>query len=190
MTVVVASRKTSPESVTHPAFLTPISAQGDALDTSRLASNEAFRWEPDKSLDGPVAILVSRTDARLVVLRNGIEIGRSRVGFRDAGTSVGTHVYVAKELHETGETREGKRDPRLEWLRVALPTSESGGTGRATAEAPGITLPPPFSAALAQVIAPGTTLMIMDTPILEHVTGRPLSILTSHPEPMRNPAQD
>jgi hypothetical protein len=49
-----------------------------AKTTNRLTSGEVLRWQSEKTLAGPVTIVVS--SKRIIVYRNGIAIGRSRIG--------------------------------------------------------------------------------------------------------------
>jgi hypothetical protein len=58
-----------------------LAAQGEmgvATPHVPLADNEPYRWMPEISPEGPVTVIVSRSDQRILVLRNGVEIGRSR----------------------------------------------------------------------------------------------------------------
>ena len=65
MTVVVVNDHTAPADVVHPGALVPISATSGEMDIqSRLAAGEKWRWEPEKSPDGPVSMMVSLADQR------------------------------------------------------------------------------------------------------------------------------
>ncbi len=59
-----------------------MNAKGQQVTQQHLGSDE-FRWEPDKSPTGPLTIIVSKHDQRIVVLRNGVEIGRSVAEIND-----------------------------------------------------------------------------------------------------------
>lgn len=173
MTVVIANAKTQPEMVDHPAFLSPVTDKGQLADHARLFDGQTYRWEPEKSPAGPVSIVLSRYDARTVVLRNGVEIARARVHFRDPDKPVGTHVLVAS----------GSAGENTQWVSVGIT-----GYMDATNTAPDpdavnrIVMPPDFQQLLHPLLVSGTTLMVTDAPILEHTTGRQLALLSSHPE--------
>ena len=54
-----------------------------------------FRWTPELSPTGPLTIIVSKQDQAIVVLRNGVEIGRSEAQIADA--DAGSHVITVTE---------------------------------------------------------------------------------------------
>lgn len=172
MTVVIADRKTEPDTVDHPAFLSPLTDKGQLADHARLFADQPFRWEPEKSPSGPVSIVLSRYDGRAVVLRNGVEIGRAKVQFKEPETPIGTHVLVARE--STGANPQ--------WISVGVV-----GYMDETNTAPDpdmvnrIVMPPNFQQLLQPLLVSGTTLMVTDEPILEHTTGKELALLSSHP---------
>jgi hypothetical protein len=66
-------------------------------------------WNPDRSPKGPLSIIVSAADKRLVVLRNGIAIGHSAAEIE--GGINRTTAYVLN----------GVVDGRRTWSRIALP---------------------------------------------------------------------
>ncbi len=177
MTVVITKAGSAPDEVRHPPFLDPLTARGQAAESLRLEGGEAYRWEPEKSPDGPMSILISREDERIVVLRNGVEIGRAKVVFRDAGQAVGSHVFV---------TKSGKRQGaplKHEWFGVAV-VGHMGDAGTVPYRkvVGGIAIAEEFKALLSPQIEPGTTLMLTDYPVLEHTTGIDMAILSSHPD--------
>lgn len=79
MTVVIANEKTAPANLDHPPLLIPVTSAGAATDVQPLAASESYRWEPEKSPVGPVSMIISGHDKRVIVLRNGVEIGRSTI---------------------------------------------------------------------------------------------------------------
>jgi hypothetical protein len=172
MTVVIADAKTQPARVDHPAFLSPVTDKGQLADHARLFEGQSFRWEPEKSPSGPVSIVLSRYDARAVVLRNGVEIGRARIHFQDPDKPVGTHVLLA-----TGSSGE-----KMVWLSVGITGyMDAANTSPDPDTAKRIVMPPDFQQLLHPLLVSGTTLMVTDAPILEHTTGRQLALLSSHP---------
>ena len=173
MTVVIADQQTQPDIVDHPAFLSPLTATGQLEEHARLFADQPFRWEPEKSDIGPISILVSRYDGRAIVLRNGVEIGRAKVLFREPEKPVGTHVLVAHE--SSGES------PR--WISVGIVGHMDQADTLPDPEIVNrILMPTDFQHLLLPLLQPGTTLMMTDAPVLEHTTGRELALLTSHPE--------
>src|SRR6478752_571855 len=79
MTVVIAEAGSSPVAVVHPRPILPIDPRtGADTNVPPLEDGEAYRWNADASPDGPISMVLSRSDERLVVFRNGVEIGRAR----------------------------------------------------------------------------------------------------------------
>jgi hypothetical protein len=71
-TVVVEGDAANHITTTDASLLAPMNVKGQQVTQQHLGSAE-FRWEPDKSPTGPLTIIVSKHDQRIVVLRNGVE---------------------------------------------------------------------------------------------------------------------
>lgn len=176
MTVVVADHRSAPADVQHPPFLAPITDKGDLANHRRLLPDESVRWEPGKSPAGPVSVLLSGYDSRVVVLRNGVEIGRARISIAQRERPLGTHVYVVKE----GGTGAAGRGP--DWIGVGIVGHMDDAGTRPSPDAMGrIAIPDALLSNLQPLLVPGTTLMVTDAPILEHTTGVEVAVLSSHP---------
>ena len=123
MTVVIASDRMAPVEVSHPGFLTPVAAESGAPDgETPLPAAVDSRWQPEVSPTGPVTVVVSGADRRILVLRNGLEIGRTKIVLADPATALGTVAFVLKESG-TGAT--GDRAPAgMRWMGIALPGSD------------------------------------------------------------------
>jgi hypothetical protein len=179
-TVVVADGLTAPHEVAHPAALAPVSAAtGEAEMQARLASGERWRWEPEKSPEGPVSVLVSTADERALVLRNGIEIGRTRIGVARRDPPIGAHVFIVKD-----DAAGPGRSPVLagavarNWVHIPLPGySGPGNVTLGAVVADRVRFPQEFAAQLYPLLAPGTSLFITDAPLLEQAQSTPLTIL-------------
>src|SRR5262245_40556637 len=120
MTVVIAKQGTAPADVVHPPGLAPVDAHSGApVEVPRLSADQAYRWEPTMAAGGPITILVSAADERVLVFRDGVEIGRARVTIDQPGTPLGTHAFTAVE---------GGSGAALRWIGVAVPGhgSEAG----------------------------------------------------------------
>jgi L,D-transpeptidase-like protein len=178
MTVVIADHKSEPADVDHPAFLSPITDKGKVEENRRLFANESFRWEPDKSPSGPVSMLLSRYDSRVIVIRNGIEIGRARIVVRDPQQPLGTHVLVVK-------TAANPADPnsRPTWTGVGVVGHMGDANVQPSVQAiQRIAMPDKFREAAAPLLVVGSTLMVTDAPVLEETTGKEMAVLSSNPE--------
>lgn len=173
MTVVIADAKSEPAIVDHPPFLAPITDKGQLADNARLFANQPYRWQPEASPAGPVSIVLSRYDGRIVVLRNGTEIGRAKVQFKDPDKPVGTHVFVARQTAGT----------QPQWIAVGIVGHmDDANTLPDPNTVKRIVMPHDFQQYLSPLIASGTTLMVTDAPILEHTTGKEMALLSSHPD--------
>ena len=180
MTIVVSGDPSDPSSLAHPPMLAPVLDDGSMLAEARsLVANEAYVWSPERATEGPLSIVLSRADLRAVVLRNGVEIGRTRVSLRDPDKPLGTHVLVAKAQVDEVDGR-----PRMpEWTGVSIVGHHEDAGYHPDPEALSrVILPQDFVDKLLPLVESGTTLMVTDAPILEHTTGVPMTLLTSHPE--------
>lgn len=178
MTVVIANQKSEPADVDHPAFLSPITDKGKLDENQRLFANQDFRWEPEKSPSGPVSVLLSRYDNRVIVIRNGVEIGRARIVVRDPQQPLGTHVLVVKSAANPGDP-----NSRPTWTGVGV----IGHMGDANvqpsiAAVQRIVIPDKFRQDVAPLLVVGSTLMVTDAPVLEETTGKEMAVLSSNPE--------
>jgi hypothetical protein len=180
MTVVVAKGSATPQELAHPLPVSPVNPRtGEVQHEPRLAAAESWRWTPQAAPAGPPALVVSRADQRVVVLRSGIEIGRARVSVVDPGQAFGTHAFVARA--DAGGSGAVAGAP-VRWIGVAVP-GHADDDGRTLA--PGglarVRMPKPFLQALRPALAPGSTLMLTDAPILPQTTGTTLTVVTNQP---------
>jgi hypothetical protein len=173
MTVVVATSASAPVSVAHPPGLAPVDAVTGAPSLpERLGEEERFRWTPEASPEGPVSIIVSRADARAVVLRNGIEIGRTRLEVQD-DQPFGTHAYVA-QAGTAGKPA---------WIAVPVPGHiEEEGQVLAPEQVGRVRFPADFLARLTPLLQPGTSLVVTDHPMLPQSTAEDMTVVTNAPE--------
>jgi hypothetical protein len=181
MTVVIVDEKTAPADVVHPAALVPVSATSGEIEIQqRLAAGEKWRWEPEKSPDGPVSMMMSAADQRIIVLRNGVEIGRSRVFISDPGAALGTHAFIVKAGTGNGESAILAGAAARNWMEVPMPGYGSR-TGNQLADVVGnrMRLPQDFAKLLYPLLVPGTTLLVTDEPMLEENTGKSMTVMGS-----------
>jgi hypothetical protein len=182
MTVVIADKHTAPDSIDHPAMLAPVDPDGKQSDLSRLAPGETFHWTPEKSPAGPVSLLLSRHDARILVMRNGIEIGRARVGIREPHKPFGTHVYLAQAGTQPMRYPGAPELLRHNWAGVAMPGHMKDHNHAPDPDMFGrIRIPDAFLRAAYPLIEPGTSLVITDAPVLESTTSVNLAVFDTLP---------
>ena len=176
MTVVVVGGPSAPAEVDHPSSFAPVDPKTGADDEEpRLAAGEEYRWEPERSPSGPVSILISRADERVLVFRNGVEIGRARIALRDPGKPLGTHAFVVVAGPAPGEATP-------HWIGVGLP-GYADANGRAlTAQAASLVILPAAVRKLAAgLLVPGTTLLVTDAAVLPETTGGKLRVIDAEP---------
>ena len=114
----------------------------------------------------------------MIVIRNGVEIGRARIVVKDPQRRLGTHVYVIKAA-AAGNA------PTLKptWVGVGLTGHlDDANTTPSTDAMQRIVIPDEFYRDVAPLLASGTTLMVTDAPILEETTGKEMAVISSNPE--------
>jgi hypothetical protein len=137
--------------------------------------NGEFNWFPERSLDGPVIIIVSIPDQLLHVYRNGIRVAASTCSTGKPGHRTPTGVFriLEKDKHHHSSTYNNASMPnmnRLTWDGVAL---HAGNLPGYPASHGCVRLPLKFSDMLFGITRKGMTVIIAD----EH--SQPSSV--SHP---------
>jgi len=181
MTVVVVDEKTAPDHIVHPPAFAPIDpVSGAPVAADRLAADQEFRLEPEKSPHGPVSIVMSGADRRVLVMRNGVEIGRARISIRDPGAPLGTHAFVmtADLLDAENPLVPGAKLPK--WTSIAMPGHfDDAGRDLSREAIERVSMPPGFARAVHTLLAPGTALFVTDAPILAENTHADFTVLAS-----------
>jgi lipoprotein-anchoring transpeptidase ErfK/SrfK len=182
MTVVIANEAKSPAEVVHPAAVSPVDPKtGQAVAVPRLSATEPFRWQPEKAPAGPLSILMSGADRRVLVYRNGVEIGRAKLAIRQPDAPLGTHAFIMQEGTGTGASPLAPGKPAHRWIAVGV----SGHAGEYKqpldpTEVGRVRMPPEFANAVYEILAPGTTLLVTDAPVLEEkTTGVALNVMNA-----------
>ena len=166
-TVVVGDGKTpTPHLASNPGLL--LAPKDFSPQMLRRLGKDEYDWQPERSPQGPITIVVSSADDALYVYRNGNAIGRGAVQVSGRG-SLGNHIFTLLE-GSTGKPsqlapgREARR-----WMRV---TSE-GRPVEAEQLASRIHFNPEFAQKLADEIKPGTTVIVTDQPVVRKPTADP-----------------
>jgi len=177
MTVVVSAEGDSPSEVVHPRAIAPIDTHtGMENAITPLASGEDYRWEPEKSPEGPVSLVMSVPDHQVIVLRNGVEIGRANIAVRNP--QPGTHAYIVAQGQSTSEIPSMPGIQMPTWITIGIPGNEDkAGHVLNTAAADKIAVPPQFMAKLLPMLTPGTVLLSTDQTILPQTSGVKLQVL-------------
>jgi len=165
-TVVVAGKAGAIEEAPTAGVLAPIDTKGQPAQTQKLAENEDYRWTPEKSPTGPLTILISKPDRRMLVLRNGVEIGRSRIEL--PAMDFGTHVLTYAP-DSTGADH---------WIVVGVPGSdENAGAELDPRILAMVEIPQPFKDAVRAEMRAGTTVLVTRRPLTSETTGKRMTIM-------------
>ena len=115
-----------------------------------------------------MTVVVSGRDRRIVVLRNGVEIGSG--GIIIDGPVTQTEAFTLNSVDAEG----------AHWLRLPLPgQTVSAGAQMAAAERARGHLPDGLRAAILGVLTPGTTLLVTRDSIRSAGTGTRLTVITA-----------
>lgn len=132
--------------------------------------NGDIDWQPDRAPSGPISIIISTADQRLVVLRNGKQIGAAPITLSRPALKPAAYVLRAAD------------DKGLHWLSVALPWDQPA-KARTISVAPdkSIAIDAKFRSDLVKLLIPGTTVVITPDTLSAASTGAPIVILSDGP---------
>ena len=157
-TVVIAGGHEDPVKRPAAGVLAPALAGVTAGPMQTPAAEAGYLWNPAASPSGPVSIIISTGDQQVVVLRNGIEIGRA-------------HATVQQQTTESQVMTFAGGD-KQQWIQVGV----SDLTGEpaeviSTERVEQMHLPEPFVKGMRSVIAPGTTVLVTQASVKPESTG-------------------
>lgn len=158
MTVVITNEKATPRIAPAPEIVA-----GSPAD--EIGSGSDYTWQPEKSPEGPVSIVVSSADKRAVVLRNGLEIGASAVTVD--GPVSGSWAYTLRNVDSAGQ----------HWIRVAL--SPAAGSDRPVTreEWQRFHAPAGFRREIAGILRPGTTVVVTSDSLVGGAVAAPVTVM-------------
>jgi hypothetical protein len=162
MTVVVTDLQAVPRVAPTPELL-------ESAVANTAAVQGAWTWEPEKSPTGPVSMILSGEDRRLVVLRNGVMIGS-------------TPVEITGPIKETMAFSLSKIDAQgFHWLQLPLPGQNWTGSRELSAEQRGrVRIPDEFRNALDADLTPGVTLVVTPDSLQAGGTGKPVTVVEAN----------
>ena len=158
-TVVIAGGHEDPVKRPAAGVLAPALAGVTPPPATPLTPEGTFTWNPGASAGGPVSIIISTGDQQVVVLRNGVEIGRA-------------HADVQQETTEPQVmTFAGGKDKQ--WIQVGV-SDLTGHTAEiiSTERVEQMHLPAAFVADMRSVITPGTTVLVTQASVGHGATGQ------------------
>jgi L,D-transpeptidase-like protein len=150
-TVIIADQHSAPATAVHPGLFFSQSGQ----ESEPIAAGQ-FDWDPDKSLIGPVSVIVSSADKTVYVYRNGVEIGRAGIPNPHVISPLNDLVFSALQ----GTDSQG----HLRWAEVTA-AGESKSSENIFLAAQKSGLPAAFLDKAKAVITPGATLIFTDRPV-------------------------
>lgn len=164
-TVVVGNGKTpTPHLASNPGLLlAPADFKPEMLRP--LAKND-YDWNPERSTDGPMTMVVSSADHAIYVYRNGTPIGRAALDVAGFG-KLGNQVFT---LLEGSSGKMSKLAPGREagrWMRV----SSEGRGPDADKIAERLRFSPEFAQKVADAMKPGTTVIVTDQQVVRKPVG-------------------
>jgi L,D-transpeptidase catalytic domain len=164
VTVVVAGDAARHVGGAPAGVAAPFSADGHPADTVPL--DGPWRWTPEASTDGPTTIILSKVDQTALVLRNGVEIGRSRIALDDHDGEV--HVLTLTETPDGAQ----------HWLYAGLPGREAeAGSEISAANIGRLRAPREFYARVRASLRPGDTVLVTPAPIGDGSVGQSLTVM-------------
>lgn len=174
MTVIIHDEPIEPETIESNAILArfapaPAGKLTDATDEP-LSGDQVARWTPERAPEGPVTIVLTTANKRLIVYRSGIEIGRARISM-PPDFRIGTRAAQFAGRTDDGTAR---------WIYIGLSSYQTREGQAVEKEAlDAVAIPPQFLAQLRTIVGEGTTLLATDGGILSGSTGKQLTVLAN-----------
>ncbi len=185
MTVVIANETSEPQRVAHPGYLAPISVDGKPIERTPFEPTEEERWHPELSPTGPISIVISQGSQRVVVCRNGVEIGRARLSVNGA-EPLASHALILTEGPSSSADPDFPDLSKYRWQRVDVP-GRFGEAGLQVdpAELARIRLPATFVAHINSILSPGATVLVTNERLSPQTTGAPAKVMDADPPDAR-----
>ena len=158
MTVLIADDQPTPRIAPTPEFL--------SSKTRPRPNSKADVWNPAAAPDGPVSIVISGADRRIIVLRNGVRIGDAAIGI--SGAVDGLSVFTLASVDQAG----------FHWLQLGSPAGAAGHEVT-SAERARLQLPAAFQASLRAILQPGVTAIITPDSLQAAAAGDKLVVIDS-----------
>jgi hypothetical protein len=169
-TVVIAGSHGEPVRRAAAGVLAPTGLDGSGAVELPLGDKQDFSWQPQLSPTGPTSIIVSTGDQLVVVLRNGIEIGRARAAIDQATT----------ESQVLTLARAGSGSRKAQWIQVGVQdVAPEDAAIISTQGVERMRLPPEFVAHMRSVMSQGTTVLVTQASVGAATTGVQTTVLAS-----------
>ena len=127
-----------------------------------------YDWHPETSPRGPVTLVLSRSDQLMIVMRNGLEIGRAKIEM--PVTNMESHVLTLVQ----------GSDGVRHWIYVGAPGhADDAGKQLDRTIINEVKIPELFRNAVTQIIQPGATILVTQAAINTGAIGEDLVVLNS-----------
>jgi hypothetical protein len=180
-TVVIADETSGPKEAAHPALLlSPVmheqKREGPAAGIAK------FEWEPDRSPEGPLSVLLSSADSKLYVYRNGVEIGFAEVTLTEPGQPLPAGIHTVLDGFSDKESSFAPGLKMHRWMSVSTESGTTPVDEDDAALASRVHIPPFFVSQIYDSLVPGTTLIITNRPATpETKSDSDFVIMATHP---------
>lgn len=168
-TVIVQGRAGAPVKIPAAGVLSPATAGGLPESYRPLGDNETFRWDDDAESEGPISIVVSTADQKMIVMRNGVEIARSKVELHGSPSDTLAATFT---VDASGEAH---------WSLVPLPGhSDAEGHGVDATALNRLRMPHGMLTRLRAEIGPGAHVLVTHASIDANSTAVPLTVMAAN----------
>lgn len=174
-TVVIADRSAPLAQAVTPGLFAPdlispgLSSPLDPAGAPVQPATAGDGWVLSPAGPGPVTVIASLRDHQVLVLRDGVQIGRAPLRVIDDAAAPalhGTHLYLLLEGTGAGESLLAPGRPARRWQALQVAALGPGeGDVRAAAASGAIGVDPGFAQALYATFTPGSTVIVTDEPL-------------------------
>jgi hypothetical protein len=163
-TVVIAGGHEDPVKRPPAGVLAPALAGVTPQAKAILTETGTFTWTPEAAASGPVSIIISTGDQQVVVLRNGVEIGRAK-------------ALVQQQTSES-QVMTLSGGARPQWIQVGVSELADGPAEViSTQKVEEMQLPEAFVIGMRSVMKPGTTVLVTQASVTTGSTGKQTTVL-------------
>jgi hypothetical protein len=165
MLVIIADGATPYPALANPGLFAPVSALSGAPRAAPPSATEPWYWTPERVPQGPLNVIISSADSRLIVIRGDTEIGRAHIDL-PAGVRFGLHAWLMLAEPGEGSSPLLPDRPAHRWLSVPLPEHDPPAHAEFNLETiRGMNLPVELIAGIHDLLIPGSTVILTDEPI-------------------------
>jgi len=159
MTVVITDVAVGPQLASTPEL-----AKAGPEPASASFANAAYQWHAERGKGGIVSVVASTADQRAFVMRDGEQIGSAPVRF--AGQLSAPVAYVLRARDSTGD----------HWLKLYY-AGTGGSMDVSNDEAKKFDAPTRFRQQLANILSPGSVVIVTPQPLKAGSPGSPVTVI-------------